>query len=114
MNVFDERAFGALVEQAVEKAVRKVLWTAPSIAEGDGRWVRTAELAKAYSIAQSTIRRWIREGKVEGKLVGGSLRVNLASFERSLAMPREAVERPLSPEELADRDEIRERRSKKA
>lgn len=113
MNVFDEQAFGALVERAVEKAVRKVLRTEPAIAEGDASWVPTAQLAKAYTIGQGTIRRWIREGKIDAMQVGRSLRVNRASFERVLAMPRPAVEKTPSPEELADRDQIRERRSKK-
>jgi len=114
VSLFDEQALRAFLEQVVENAVKKALRSVPAAAIGDDQWVRTADLATQYSIAQGTLRRWIRQGRIEAKLIGGSLRVNRASFERLLAMPHGAEGRALSPEELADRDEIRERRSKKA
>jgi excisionase family DNA binding protein len=70
--------------------------------------------AKDYSIAQSTIRQWIRDGKLRARHVGRALRVNLADFERLVSISSVAVVSTPSPEELADLDEIRDRRSKKA
>lgn len=113
MSLFDEQAFRALVEQAAEKAVRKVLREEPNSVGGDGRWVPTSQFASGYSIAQGTIRQWIRAKKIRSVKVGGALRVNLADFERLLTGPDGSHTAPPSPEELADRDEIRERRTKK-
>jgi excisionase family DNA binding protein len=113
VSLFDERALRALVEQATEKAVRMVLRENPTTASS-GPWVTTASLAKDYSIAQSTIRQWIRDGKLRARHVGRALRVNLADFERLVSISSVAVVSTPSPEELADLDEIRDRRSKKA
>lgn len=114
MSLFDEQAFRALVEQAAEKAVRKVLREEPSSTGVDGRWVPTSQLANGYSIARGTIRQWIRAKKLRSVKVGGALRVNLADFERLVTGSNGSDKVLPSPEELADRDEIRERRSKKA
>jgi excisionase family DNA binding protein len=113
VSLFDERALRALVEQATEKAVRMVLRENPTTANA-GPWVSTASLAKDYSIAQSTIRQWIRDGKLRARHVGRALRVNLADFERLVSISSVAVVSTPSPEELADLDEIRDRRPKKA
>jgi len=80
----------------------------------NGGWVPTQQIAKEYTIAQGTIRRWIKDGRIEAMHVGGALRVSRASFERLLTPPRSANRQTLTPEELADRDELRQRRSKKA
>ena len=112
MSLFDERELRALVEQAAEKALRKVLREEPAAPSVGQRWVPTAQLTRDYSVAQSTIRHWIRQGKVRSIRVGGALRVNLADFERLISTPISDADRHLSPEELADRDEALERRSK--
>ena len=70
------------------------------------------EVARTHSLAQSTIRQWIRAGKVEAKLFGGAMRVSLASFERFISTPCRDQHKALSPEQLADRDEVREHRDR--
>ena len=112
LSLFDERELRALVEQAAEKAVRKVLREEPAAPSAGQRWVPTVQLARDYSIAQSTIRTWLRQGKIRSIRVGSALRVNLADFERLISAPLSDAGRDLSPEELADRDEALERRSK--
>lgn len=113
MSILDEIGLRVLVEEAVEHAVRKVLRSHEPIGDGD-TWVSTAQLGTKYSIAQSTIRRWIREGKLEAKRAGKLVRVSLASFERLVANESIDGRRPLSPEELADRDEMREHRQRRS
>jgi excisionase family DNA binding protein len=113
LSLFDERELAALMEQAAEKALRKVLREEPATPSVGQRWVSTAQLAREYSLSQSTIRRWIRQGKIRSTRVCGAFRVNLADFEALLSSPSPDASRALSPEELADRDEARERRSSK-
>lgn len=112
MSLFDERELRALVEQAAEKAVRKVLSEKQAALSVGQRWVPTAQLTRDYSVAQSTIRHWTRQGKVRSIRVGRALRVNLADFERLISAPTSEADGELSPEELADRDEALERGSK--
>ena len=112
MSLFDEKGLRSLIEEAVEKGVSRALRTSESITNV-GNWVSTAYLGKRYSVAQSTIRRWIREGKIEAKRAGKVLRVNLESFERFLAGSDAPTESASSPEEIADRDEMRERRDRR-
>lgn len=107
MSILDERGLRLLLEEVVEHAFRKALRGHGPLADSD-TWVSTAYLGKKYSIAQSTIRHWIREGKLETKRVGKLLRVSLSSFERFLATESTDGRRALSPEALADRDEMRE------
>ena len=113
MSLFDEQALRALLEQAVERAVRKVLREDSVAAGGGDRWIPTAPLSKQFSVSQSTIRHWIRKGKLRSVRVGRALRVNRGDFERLLSMPHGTDGNDPSPEELADRDEVRERRPKK-
>ncbi len=113
MSVVDEDALRSLLEEVVEKTVKKVLRSAPPEVGGGDKWVRTVELARNHSLAQSTIRQWIRAGKVEAKLFGGAMRVSLASFERFISMPHGDTQKALSPEQLADRDEVREHRDRR-
>jgi excisionase family DNA binding protein len=113
VTLFDEQALRMLVEQATESAVRKVLRENPTAATA-GPWVTTAWLARENSIAQSTIRQWVRDGKLGWRRVGRSLRVSLADFERLVSASTAVDASTPSPEELADLDDIRDRRSKKA
>lgn len=112
MTLFDEQALRTLVEQATESAVRKVLRENPTTSTA-GPWVTTAWLARENSLAQGTIRQWIRDGKLRSRHVGRALRVNLADFERLVSAPTAVDASTPSPEELADLDDIRDRRSKK-
>jgi excisionase family DNA binding protein len=105
VSLIDERELRALVEQAAEKAFRKVLREGPPPPNVSERWVPTAHLARDYSIAQATIRQWIRQGKLRSMRVGRALRVSFADFERLISTPSAEGDRDLSPEELADRDD---------
>jgi hypothetical protein len=113
VSLFDERALRELVEAAAERAIRKVLRGAPSRTDADGRWVPVAQLAAKYSLAPGTIRRWAREGRVRSIRVGGAQRVSVEDFERVISGSTANETREPSPEELADRDEARERRSRR-
>jgi excisionase family DNA binding protein len=73
-------------------------------------WEPTAKLAREFTVAQGTIRGWIRAGKLRSLRVGRSLRVSREDFERLLSKSSRGTTAALSPEELADRDEVSDRR----
>lgn len=118
MSLFDETALRAMVEEATESAVRKVLREGSSHATpvpSVDSWVPTAALARQYSITQATIRQWIRQGRIRSVRVGRALRVNRSDFDSLISPPTgSAPARQLSPEALADRDEVAERRKRRS
>jgi hypothetical protein len=114
VSLFDETALRELVAEATEAALRKVLRGNSERPEAARRWASTAQLATEYSIAQKTIRQWVRQGRVRGIRVGGVLRASVEDFERMVSPARTTASgRTQSPEELADIDEDRERKKRR-
>jgi excisionase family DNA binding protein len=113
VSLLDELALRELIAEATEQAIRKVLRERPAQPDASRQWASTAQLAAQYSMAQSTIRTWVRQGKIRSIRVGGALRVSVEDFERMLSAPPTSLGRKVCPEELADQDAERERRSRR-
>ena len=101
------------MEKAAENAIRKVLRERPAPSSTVRRWASTAQLAAEYSIARSTIRQWVHQGKVRSILVGSARRISVEDFERMVSGSTAIAPRAISPEELADRDDGLEPRSRR-
>jgi excisionase family DNA binding protein len=89
----------------VREVVREELAGRAETSIDRDRYLATAEAAQLASVAEGTIRRWVRDGRVTGHRAGRVLRVRLSDMHRLLAgggrTPRDGAK--LSPEELARR-----------
>lgn len=83
-----------IVREEVAKALAKT--TAPD------EYLSTRGAAELAGVADGTIRRWIREGRLTGHRAGRVVRIKRADVERLLAGDRRDAREP-SPEELARR-----------
>jgi excisionase family DNA binding protein len=50
--------------------------------EGNPRWLRVREAARVLNVSESTARRWLSRGKLEGLKVDGVVRVDGHSIEK--------------------------------
>jgi excisionase family DNA binding protein len=70
---------------------------------GPASYLSTRAAASMAGVAEGTVRRWIREGRLTGHRAGRVLRVSADELRRLLAGPRRSDGAP-TPEELARRD----------
>lgn len=80
------------IEQAVFRAVKAALnqadtndITAVSASQSLPQWITTADVAKAMSVSESTVRSLARDGKIEGRKHEGSWRFTLDSVRAYMA-----------------------------
>lgn len=66
-------------------------------------YLSPAVAARIARVAASTIRRWIRQGRITGHKAGRAVRIRRADLESFLRSGGNA-EIDLTPEQLADRD----------
>ncbi|MDP9479393.1 MAG: helix-turn-helix domain-containing protein [Actinomycetota bacterium] len=50
--------------------------------EGKPGWIRVREAGQMLGVSESTVRRWLYRGKLEGLKVGGVVRVDRRSIEK--------------------------------
>ena len=104
-GLFAVRAIASAVVDLVksEPALRAELQRA-LVATGTARdeMLTTREAADIARVAVGSIRRWVRQGRLQRHRVGRTLRVSRAELERLLRDP--GPDRELTPEDQADRD----------
>lgn len=96
------------VRAFVREVVREELAARAETSSDRDRYLATADAAELAGVAEGTIRRWVREGRVPGHRAGRVLRVRASDVHRLLAS---GVSRSgpsmnlsgLSPEQLARR-----------
>ena len=72
------------IEQAVFRAVQAALTGVPA-SQSLPQWITTADVAKAMSVSESTVRSLARDGKIEGRKHEGSWRFTLDSVRAYMA-----------------------------
>ncbi len=92
----------ASLRALVIEVVREELQHAPS----RDRYLATNDAAALASVAEGTIRRWVREGRLPGHRAGRVLRVRASDLEALLAKGIRAKPptATMTPEQLARRD----------
>ncbi|HEX4420549.1 MAG TPA: helix-turn-helix domain-containing protein [Kofleriaceae bacterium] len=100
-----ERGLRDLIAELVREEVRRAFAEATQRDE----FLTTAHAAEVAKVAQGTIRRWIRAGRLTSQRAGRELRV-LRSDLAALMRDHGRGDRDRTPEELAD-DFVRRRRS---
>lgn len=99
-----ERGLRDLIADLVREEVRRAL---AEVAQPD-EFLTTAHAAEVAKVAQGTIRRWIRAGRLTSQRAGRELRV-LRSDLAALMHNHGGGDRERTPEELAE-DFVRRRR----
>jgi excisionase family DNA binding protein len=99
-----ERSLRDLIAGLVREEVRRALTEATQPDE----FLTTAQAAEVAKVAQGTIRRWIRAGRLTSQRSGRELRV-LRSALAALMHDHGRGDRERTPEELAE-DFVRRRR----
>ena len=84
------------------RLVRDLVRAELEAARAPAEFLSVQRAAEVADVAAGTIRRWIREGRIEGHRAGRVLRVKRADLEALLAAGG-ARRHELTPEELADR-----------
>ncbi len=72
------------IEQAVYRAVQAALTGVPD-SQSLPQWITTADVARAMSVSESTVRWLAREGKIVGRKHEGSWRFTLDSVRAYMA-----------------------------
>lgn len=72
------------IEQAVYRAVQAAL-TGVTESQSLPQWITTADVARAMSVSESTVRWLAREGKIVGRKHEGSWRFTLDSVRAYMA-----------------------------
>ncbi len=72
-------AFSGLVESAVESALAK-----REAKKGKPSKFTVKQLAEKYPISESSLRNWIRDGKIKADKIGGKVLVDESEIENSL------------------------------
>lgn len=99
-----ERGLRELIMDLVRDEVRRVLAETTQPDE----FLTTADAAKVAKVAQGTVRRWIRDGRLAPHHAGRELRVRRSDLD-ALMHDHGRGDRERSPEELAE-DFVRRRR----
>lgn len=69
--------------------------------EAASEWMTAYDAAQVLGVHPKTLRKWIREGKLEATRAGSRHRVRRADIDRMLA--RGSTNENLTPEQLAER-----------
>ncbi|CAN5178707.1 hypothetical protein BH11MYX1_BH11MYX1_04460 [soil metagenome] len=93
-----EKSIGDMVRRIVREELAAVV-TKPA-----AEYLSTAEAAELARVAPGTIRRWIREQRIEQHRAGREVRVKRADLEKLLRTKRPANDDGLTPEQQAARD----------
>lgn len=98
--------FDETVRAFVREVVREELAGRAATSDDRDRYLATAAAAELAGVAEGTIRRWVREGRVPGHRAGRVLRVRSSDVHRLLSSGGRAprTHAALSPEELARRN----------
>ena len=94
--------FESELRELIRGIVREELDRALADAKPTDDYLSTKAAATLASVAEGTIRRWIREGRITGHRAGRVLRLRRSDLEGLLHEDR--PEREISPEEMARRD----------
>lgn len=103
--ILDEAALRVLIEDVVRRVVREEMQRQPDRSE----YVSVAEAARIADVAPGTIRMWITEGKLSRRHAGRELRILRQELGMLMTSPPSTSAEP-TPEELAERDDLRSRR----
>lgn len=96
----DEK-FRALVAEIVREEVAKAI----AAVQRPEEYLTTRAAGDLAAVAEGTIRRWIREGRIVGHRAGRVLRVKRSELERLLTRaPKPSNDERLTPRQLAERD----------
>jgi excisionase family DNA binding protein len=91
------------LRETIRAIVREELALALADRAEPDELMSTANAAELAGVAEGTVRRWIREGRLPERRAGRLLRVSRSELATLLGISRRAAGE-LSPEELADRD----------
>ena len=103
MNLFNEDALREIIRDEIRATLRQELGKKPA---ASGEFVSVADAAQIASVAQQTIRVWIRGGKLKRYNAGRVYRVRRTELEALLASPpgnTEGLGREVTPQEEARR-----------
>ena len=92
------------LRQEITELVRQELLRGLDRLDQGDEFMSTRAAAQLAGVAQGTVRRWIREGRLTAHHAGRVLRVKRADVERLMANGTREKHEPMSPEELAARD----------
>jgi len=97
--IVDEGALIDLMRRVAREEIARA--RPPAVPEA---FLATRAAAALAGVTPRTVRRWIREGKLQPYGAGAKLRVRRSDLEKLLAGGGERAREDASPEELADRD----------
>jgi excisionase family DNA binding protein len=95
-------AMRALIRETFRDEIRIEVARQLAERETPTEFLSTRHAAEHADVAEGTIRRWIREQKLEGHRAGRHVRVKRADLDALMRVQR--AERELSPEEWARRE----------
>lgn len=96
-------SFDSAIRAMIVEVVREVLREEITRLSQQEEYLSPARAASVTGVAPGTVRRWIREGKLQARHAGRRVRVGRSELERFLKSGRR-LSTDLSPEELAARD----------